>query len=84
MTHLLTHLPYRPWCKHCVGGKGQQSQHKRQPKGRNLTQLDYLFRKELDDKQQTTILTATDAETTLAMASLVLNKGTTRNGLAES
>ncbi len=30
MTHLLTHLPHRTWCKHCADGEGRQSQHERQ------------------------------------------------------
>ena len=28
--HCLMHVPYRSWCVHCVRGRGEQKQHKRQ------------------------------------------------------
>ena len=32
--HMLTHIPYRNWCKHCISGRGQNDDHKHQLEGR--------------------------------------------------
>ena len=31
--HMVTHLPFRDWCPHCVRGKSGSKPHKRQPRG---------------------------------------------------
>ena len=28
--HMSTHLPFRNWCRHCVSGRGQSDQHRKQ------------------------------------------------------
>jgi hypothetical protein len=33
--HLLTHLPYAPWCEQCVAGAGRDGQHRRKQIGEN-------------------------------------------------
>ena len=29
LVHDLTHIPYRPWCRHCVAGRGKSRYHRR-------------------------------------------------------
>ena len=43
--HDLTHLPYRSWCRHCVGGRGKEAPHRRQECHSELPELhlDYAF-----------------------------------------
>ena len=43
--HNLTHLPYRSWCKHCVGGRGKEAPHRRRDYQGELPELhlDYAF-----------------------------------------
>ena len=47
MLHELTHTPYRPWCKHCVAGRGKTRYHLRRESGKEgqIPQmcLDYGF-----------------------------------------
>ena len=43
--HETTHLPYRSWCKHCVGGRGKDAAHKKQDTQGELHEMhfDYAF-----------------------------------------
>ena len=43
--HMLTHLPYCPWCKYCVAGRRPNSHHRRQRNERTvpMLSLDYGF-----------------------------------------
>ena len=44
--HEATHLPHRPWCKHCVYGKGISSTHEHKREGEQLgitISIDYGF-----------------------------------------
>ena len=45
--HMLTHIPYRSWCDHCVGGKAREDPHKRrEPLDKQAIprmSLDYCF-----------------------------------------
>ena len=27
--HMLTHIPFRPWCQHCISGKAKGNPHKK-------------------------------------------------------
>ena len=50
--HMLTHLPYRSWCPHCVRGKAKGKPHKRrkqEDKEVPTVALDYMFMHELQD-----------------------------------
>eukprot|EP00973_Karenia_brevis_P032447 4475071-Karenia_brevis.AAC.1 len=45
-THILTHLPYRNWCTHCVRGKKKNPPHqKTRDKKREIpmVSMDYMF-----------------------------------------
>ena len=37
--HYLTHLPYRSWCKYCVGGRGKEAPHRRQEHQGDLPEM---------------------------------------------
>ena len=43
--HMLTHLPYKCWCKYCVAGRRPNAQHRRQTNERSVPMLscDYGF-----------------------------------------
>ena len=44
--HMLTHLPYRAWCPHCVRGKAKGKPHPRDKDGSKTIPtmvLDYMF-----------------------------------------
>ena len=45
--HMLTHLPYAPWCEACIKGRGREAAHRRraQPEEGSFeeVQLDYFF-----------------------------------------
>ena len=45
--HMITHIPYRSWCKHCISGRGQSDHHKRQLADREqevpTISVDYAF-----------------------------------------
>ena len=45
-SHMLTHLPYRAWCPHCVRGKSKGKPHARTAKeGKSVptVAVDYMF-----------------------------------------
>ena len=46
-THMLTHVPFRSWCPHCVRGRGISDQHKRtkekEDRGLPVVHMDYAF-----------------------------------------
>ena len=45
--HVVTHIPYRNWCKHCVSGRGQSDHHRKQLADRDqevpVVSIDYAF-----------------------------------------
>ena len=43
--HMLTHLPFRAWCPHCVRGKSRSKPHKRSEAAHDVPTLtlDYMF-----------------------------------------
>ena len=77
--HEMTHLPYRSWCKHCVGGRGKDAPHKRQDAQGELHEmhLDYGFVGEEGEAGKTvTMLVARERRTRMTMATAVLTKST--------
>ena len=46
--HVLTHLPFREWCPHCVAGKGVSSHHKtsKEPQLGLTVSVDYCWMKD--------------------------------------
>ena len=52
--HMLTHLPYRSWCPHCVRGKGKSMAHRRMEAELSHSvphvSMDYSFLGQEDEK----------------------------------
>ena len=79
--HMLSHLPYRSWCPHCVKGRGKEMHHQRQPrdeKGLAEYHLDCCFP---GDQLgfRLTILVGIERRSGMKMAQVVPTKGITRN-----
>ena len=76
--HMLTHLPYRSWCVHCVRGKGKTADHRRgqgDDRGVQEVHLDYCFLGGAEDDRTNTVLIAKDRDSKMVMASVVPVKG---------
>lgn len=79
--HEVLHLPYRPWCKWCVLGKGQSDHHVTEKKDvADVTvptiSIDYMFlgTKNIKAKDRT-VLAIFDNRTKAVMALMTHNKG---------
>ena len=75
--HNLTHLPYRSWCKYCVGGRGKEAPHRRQEHQGDLPELhlDYAFMGDEGEAGKTlTILVARERRTRMTMSTVVPSK----------
>ena len=67
-----THLPFRSWCRHCVGGKGKQAEHRR------LTQeevgpelhIDFAFVGDEESEELLTILVAKERTMRMLMTTV--------------
>ena len=72
--HMLTHLPYRSWCVHCVRGKGRSMDHRRSEGERGVREvhLDYCFLGGADDEKTKTVIVVKDRDSKTVMASVVL------------
>jgi hypothetical protein len=76
--HMLTHLPYRSWCVHCVRGKGKSTDHRKSrgdERGVREIHLDYCFLGGAEDDKTNTVLIAKDRDSKMVMASVVPVKG---------
>ena len=85
--HLLTHLPYAPWCELCVAGAGRDGQHRRKQMGENgqletVVQADYTFfarnaQQSLVEDESTlvTVLTFVDKTSAWPLSLQVTKKG---------
>ena len=78
--HMVTHLPYRSWCKFCVAGKAKSSGHrtgKREVGSIPVVSLDYMFMgSETESANQMPILVMSDNTTKMKFATVVHRKGT--------
>ena len=82
--HMVNHLPYREWCKHCVKGKAKGLPHRKYDKCRRLEEevplvnFDYTFmhddQKEGEEKGMP-ILVAKDRKKKVVRARVVPHKG---------
>ena len=58
--HNLFHLPYRPWCKHCVAARRKNSHHRSVPSASHRTVplmvADYAYIRDHQDKALATVL----------------------------
>ena len=77
--HELTHLPYRSWCRHCVGGRGTNAPHKKQNSHGDLHELhlDFAFMGDEGEAGKTiTMLVAREKKTRMTMSTAVPSKST--------
>ena len=67
--HMLTHLPYREWCTHCVRGRGKHDQHRRksEPGQVPTVGMDYCFTDLKDDDEDGSETKRTTCTPTLVM-----------------
>ena len=77
--HDLTHLPYRSWCRHCVGGRGKDAPRKKQDAKGELHELhfDYAFMGDEGEAGKTvTMLVARERKTRMTLTTAVPSKST--------
>ena len=79
--HMINHIPYRSWCRHCISGHGQSDHHRQQLGGAEqeipTISIDYAFLGESDkqtDKLQP-MLVLKDRKSGTIRAHLVEEKG---------
>ena len=75
--HMLTHVPFRSWCEHCVKGRGEEAGH---PKGKDEAyelemHMDFCFMGEEKDSTKLTILVVRERRTRMTMSSVTPTKG---------
>eukprot|EP00973_Karenia_brevis_P074435 10341499-Karenia_brevis.AAC.1 len=77
-THILTHLPYRNWCPHCVRGKKKNPPHsKAGDKKREIpmVSMDYMFMTTSSDEAANPVLVVIDHFNGGIWSTMVLRKG---------
>ena len=74
--HMLTHLPYRNWCEHCVKGRAKEMSHEKSTEKRETVEfhMDFCFPGEEDGSGGLTILVIRERQTRMTMASAVPSK----------
>ena len=80
--HELTHMPYQPWCRACVEGKGKINRHQTSRSHQPVIQLDFTF-PQLTTGGKITILSAIDTETGLCSAAHLPSKHISDYSVAE-
>ena len=87
--HMLTHVPFRSWCPHCVAGQSGRKGHFKGSKGTGeedqvpSVHVDYMYLKssekkeEEDDEEKSgmPVLVMLDQESGMTFSSVVPNKG---------
>eukprot|EP00973_Karenia_brevis_P096216 12431215-Karenia_brevis.AAC.1 len=77
-THILTHLPYRNWCPHCVRGKKKNPPHSKIRDGKRevpLVSMDYMFMTTNSDEATNPVLVVVDHFNGGVWSTMVLRKG---------
>ena len=76
--HYLTHVPYRNWCPHCVGGRGKDLDHRKAvEEDRRIREFSFDYCFPGDEKgARITVLVGRERVTGMTMASVVPVKGT--------
>ena len=79
--HMITHIPFRDWCPHCVRGKSKSVPHRKRKEGKEeevpVISVGYMFM-ETDDKDAgrgMPILVSRDRKTKWINAAVVTQKG---------
>ena len=78
--HMITHLPYRNWCPHCIKGRGKEMDHTRkdsqEKEGISEYHMDYCFPGD-EQGNKVTVLVVIEKHTKMKMAMIVPSKGST-------
>ena len=80
--HEATHLPYQPWCKHCIQGKAPNRAHRTSKRdssekdGVPVVVMDYMFMSSKDQDKMSPILVMKDMKSKHIFAHVVSRKGT--------
>ena len=79
MQHDLTHLPFRPWCRHCVEGRAPDEPHRAQPPQVESEvpkiSVDYGFVAHEGESEQRTVLVLKAAPSKIVVSKVVKGKG---------
>ena len=83
LEHNVTHMPYRPWCPHCVKGRSVEDPHKSRHKSlpaeeeepQYEVQWDYSFLRAASEAEQVPVLLATVLQVNYCMALIITEKG---------
>ena len=70
--HMLTHLPYRNWCPHCIRGRGARSPG---PEDVHEIHLDYCFIKMEGGEHSRAVIVAKDRYSKAIMGTVVPTEG---------
>ena len=85
--HQLTHLPFRPWCPHCVACKSKEDKQRlldEEPRRRIPSlEVDYCYVKEQSREQGTTVMVVLDTGTKNLLAIPIPSKARTLKYQAE-
>ena len=77
--HMMTHLPYRNWCRHCVRGRGKELPHTKNKDEAELPEvhMDFMFMGDEDKPGETVaVLAVREKMTKMGMATVVPSKST--------
>ena len=83
--HLLTHLPYRSWCLHCVRGRGLELPHARGKELPTIPEVHFDFCFPGDDGEPgrtLTVFAGRDRQTRMTLAAVVPTKSSTGSFIA--
>ena len=75
--HALTHLPFRSWCPHCVGGRGQELPHHKSKEDPLLPEfhMDYCFPGDEEGTSPMKVLVMRERTSRMLLAVVVPKKG---------
>ena len=76
--HMMTHLPYRSWCEHCVKSRGKEAPRRAQSTESDLPEvsMDFCFPFKDDGTGGLIILVARERHTRMTLATVVPSKST--------
>ena len=84
--HNITHLPYRPWCPHCVAARRPNSHHRssssESQRDTPLLVADYCFIRDNNDDDCATVLVARLYPSRATLATMVDAKGPEANAVS--
>ena len=75
--HMLTHVPFRSWCEHCVKGRGEGMRHQKVEDVPEQTEvhLDFCFMGDEGQEKKLSILAVRERQTKMTMSAVTPTKG---------